>query len=190
MKCSIPHCERVVFATGLCSPHYQAKRKYGDPLKVVQKQFHGLTLKERLERYIVKRDGCWSWLGGKDPNGYGRINYRGVPMTASRVSYLVHFGDIPEGMNVCHKCDNPECTNPDHLFLGTQAVNVADMHEKGRARKKGSKGEAHGMAVLTDGQVREIKQSSESVSALAKRFNVSRPTIHDIVTGKTWRHIP
>ena len=189
MKCKIDHCSYEVFAKGLCSRHYQAQRKYGDPLKVVQKQHHGLTLKDRFFRYVRQTDGCWEWLSYIDPQGYGRLNYKGRPMLASRISYLIHFGEIPEGQGVCHKCDNPSCTNPDHLFLGTQADNVADMHSKGRGRKRGMKGTEHHHSKLTDDDVRAIRQSAESDSSLAKQYSVSRPTIYAIKRGLTWKHV-
>lgn len=190
MKCTIAHCEKDVFARGFCTHHYYANRKYGDPHKIVQKQHHGLTLSERFFRYVKKTDGCWRWLSYTDPQGYGRINYGGKPMLASRVSYLVHFGEIPEGMMVCHKCDNPSCVNPDHLFIGTQADNVADMERKGRARKVAVSGPDHHNAKLNEDAVREIRNSNGvSDIELGKRFNVSASSIYAVRTGKTWRHI-
>lgn len=189
MDCSIPHCSKKAVARGFCVNHYYAFRKHGDPLKIVQKQHHGLSLSDRFDRYVKKGDGCWTWLSYIDPQGYGRLNYNGKPMLASRVSYLIHFGEIPKGMAVCHKCDNPSCTNPDHLFLGTQADNVADMHMKGRARKRGKKGASHHNAKLTDNDVKAIRRSGDSTAAIARQYNVSRATIHAIVNGKTWKHL-
>lgn len=188
-KCSIPHCDYDTFARGFCSRHYQANRKYGDPLVVRQKQHHGLTLSERFWLYVKKNDDCWQWLSYKDNNGYGRINYGGKPFLAHRLSYMLKFGDIPDGRVVCHRCDNPECTNPEHLFLGTQADNVTDMHNKGRANKRGLKGSAHNQARLTEGDVRAIRGSELSCAELADKFKMSRTNIYDILNGKTWRHV-
>lgn len=90
----------------------------------------------RLERYQVKGDGCWSWSGAKDAHGYGIISSRdgadSSPEKAHRVSYEKGVGPIPSNMLICHQCDNPECTNPAHLFLGTQKDNMMDCAEKGR----------------------------------------------------------
>lgn len=88
-------------------------------------------------------DDCWEWQGARDPNGYGRINYRipGGPHRAhlaSRVSYMLCKGD-PIGLNVCHACDNPPCVNPSHLFLGTQSDNMTDSARKGRHAKPHAK---------------------------------------------------
>lgn len=95
---------------------------------------------DRLERFQVKGDGCWSWSGSKDGKGYGTISNRnqGVnsPEKAHRVSYEKHFGEIPDGMIVRHKCDNPECTNPDHLELGTQKENMQDCSRRNRLNPK------------------------------------------------------
>lgn len=85
--------------------------------------------------HVVTRDGdqCWSWNGATNGHGYGLLNRGdGVPAKAHRVSWEIHFGPIPEGLGVLHKCDNPECSNPKHLFLGTQKDNARDMSNKGR----------------------------------------------------------
>lgn len=189
MTCSIAHCDRVIFAKGLCGRHYQAARKYGDPLMVKQKQHHGKTVQERFYLYTKRTPECWLWVGFKDPNGYGRLNIAGIPMLASRLSYQLHFGDIPDGKYVCHKCDNPSCVNPEHLFLGTQRDNVADMISKGRARKRGMPGTEHPASKLDEDAVREIRRSDQTDAELAERFQVSRPTIHAVRKRKTWTHI-
>jgi len=96
------------------------------------------TLKTRFWLKVVKAVGCWKWTGAKHPFGYGMIRAGGTKekITASRASWLVHFGDIPAGMYVCHKCDNPECTNPEHLFLGTATDNSLDKESKERGVRK------------------------------------------------------
>lgn len=189
MKCTIGHCNREAVARGFCTNHYYAFRKHGDPLKLVQKQHHGLTLTERFWQYVNKQDGCWNWLSYKDPNGYGRINYDGKPYLAHRLSYQINCGEIPVGKVICHRCDNPSCVNPEHLFLGEQADNVADMHNKGRARKRGQLGTEHHASKLSEKDIPAIRASTSSVAALAEEYGVSRPTIHAIRVGKTWRHV-
>lgn len=189
MKCKVPHCEREAVAKGHCHSHRRTFLLYGEAATFRQKQFHGLTLRERFYRYVRTGDGCWEWLGYRDRNGYGRLNVKGLPQLASRVSYLVHNGDIPKGQCICHKCDNPACVNPDHLFLGTQADNVADMHAKGRARKRALTGADHHASKLDGEAVRNIRASEEPVAVLARRFNVSRATVYSVLKGLTWTHV-
>ncbi len=93
------------------------------------------SLEERFWRYVQKTDGCWLWtasLSGKPGNAYGSLHNEGKMEKAHRISWTIHNGKIPEGIFVLHKCDNPVCINPSHLFLGTQFDNMRDMVSKGR----------------------------------------------------------
>jgi hypothetical protein len=99
-----------------------------------------VSIFDRLLKFQIKRDGCWGWSGSKDGRGYGKISSRagrkGSPEKAHRVSFEREYGEIPKDLNVCHSCDNPECTNPNHLFLGTQKDNMRDCSKKGRLNSK------------------------------------------------------
>jgi len=147
--------------------------------------------------------GCWWWTGAKS-RGYGKLgrleNGRLVSLIAHRVSWAIHNGEIPDGMCVCHACDNPSCVNPAHLWLGTNADNTADKVSKGRQ----SRGEAHGRSArtavprrgnyvtkLTEEQVLAIRSEARRGNnrQLAARYGVSRYTLSDIVTRKSWKHI-
>jgi HNH endonuclease len=93
------------------------------------------TLSERFWSKVDKSGDCWVWTGSRDLKGYGKINIGCTPTLAHRVSWQIKSGDIPEGLFVLHRCDNPPCVNPAHLFIGTAGDNVQDMMSKGRQRK-------------------------------------------------------
>jgi len=92
-------------------------------------------IKARFEKLVVKQKGCWSWRSAKN-NRYKNFKIHGKQIGAHRASWMIYKGEIPDGMCVLHKCDNPICTNPEHLFLGTHEDNIVDMYKKGRSAFK------------------------------------------------------
>lgn len=133
---------------------------------------------------------CWPWLGARNRAGYGWFNFLGRPMNASRAAYILTHGKISGGLLVCHKCDNPPCCNPAHLWLGTDADNAKDRDQKGRTRQGEPKlGEQHSQAKLTRAVVLEIVQSSEPDLALGRKYGVSAAAIYNIRHGKAWTHV-
>ena len=140
----------------------------------------------------VREDGCWMFTGSWDGFGYGEMRCDGVRMRAHVASYKIHKGTIPEGMYVCHECDNPWCVNPEHLFLGTLSDNIKDMWAKGRGVLQDTKGELNGCAKLNSDDVLEIRKLADegySLADLGHLFNVHLSTAWKIVHRKTWRHI-
>lgn len=139
-------------------------------------------------------DDCWLWRGSKTSTGYGRIGLGGRELgtaPAHRVSYLLHVGEIPDGMVVMHKCDNPSCVNPNHLEVGTQADNLSDMRAKGRGKGgNGLSGEKHPLSKLTASQVVDIRSkraNGRTIQSLADEYGVVGGTIHFVVSGRTWK---
>lgn len=141
---------------------------------------------QRVE--MVPFSTCWYWIGGMYADGYGKARHQGKECKAHRYSYMLHKGPIPNGMHVCHKCDEPSCVNPDHLFIGTRNENMRDMAEKGRS----AHGARHGMAKLSIEQVREIRakrDNGQSMRAIAAEYGVSGGRISEIVHRKSWRRV-
>jgi hypothetical protein len=188
--CSVDGCEKVSVSRGLCPMHYRRFRLYGDPNAKRQEQLHGATIRDRFEHYVVKGDGCWSWSGSTDQNGYGKLNVHGIPALAHRLSWTFHCGPIPDGQQVLHKCDNPICSNPDHLFIGDHQDNMTDMWMKGRANPKIHLGVEHGMAKLTEDQVYKIRESSGASRIIAAELGISGRQVRDIRNRKSWSHLP
>lgn len=140
--------------------------------------------------------GCWIWAGHYFKSGYGcfaKFKFKG--RKAHRASWVVHHGEIPDGMYVCHKCDNKYCVNPDHLFLGTAKDNIQDYWRKGKGKApkqeswQKARGIRHGRSKLSEEQVFFIKTNYASNKELAKMFGVDASLIYLIRKGKIWRHI-
>lgn len=136
---------------------------------------------------INAESGCWEWSASKR-QGYGKIKVDGKYIGAHRVSYAIHRGVIPSGMHVCHQCDNRACINPEHLFLGTNADNMADRDAKGRGVI--FRGENHGSSKLAEADVLAIRASKLSQRKLAAIYGVSGRYISSVRTGKNWAHLP
>jgi hypothetical protein len=146
------------------------------------------VLKERLIKSsrINRKTECWNWRLSKNGNGrYGRISVNGKDCAAHRIAYECFVGPISRGLNVLHRCDNPGCINPDHLFLGKQEENVQDMIRKGRAN-------FYGRRKLTERSVRSIRKQIElgrSMYLIAQKYHVTYDAIYAIYRERSWRHI-
>lgn len=143
---------------------------------------------ERFWAKVRKTRGCWLWLGGLRPNGYGQIGLveDGVWRSVSchRLSWELHYGKIPDTSWVLHRCDNPQCVRPHHLFLGDALSNMQDKASKRRDRK----GYAYKQAKLTPQQVKEIRLYRGPYKTLAQQLQIGISTISDIKLGKRWKH--
>lgn len=179
-SCSVQDCNRPRYVRGYCRMHYKRwLRNKGDFFKP-----HRSAPIEEWFWYHVKKNGshCWSWGGATDPKGYGIISHGYKNHLAHRVSFELHHGPIPDGWHVCHRCDNPRCTNPDHLYLGSHYENIHEAAFKVRLRHK-----------LSPAAVRFIRKvyagRSVSQTELAEAFDVHQSTISLIVNDKAWVHV-
>lgn len=137
---------------------------------------------------VDKSGDCWEWAAGRGSFGYGRFRALGKTDYAHRVSYGLEYGEIPDGMCVLHKCDNPPCVNPAHIFLGTKADNMADRDAKGRNVKGGN----HGQSKLTEEdipRIRDMLRMGCTQADIAGWFGVHQVTISKINTGYKWSHV-
>lgn len=144
---------------------------------------------DRFWRHVHKTKTCWVWTSGIR-NGYGRIWLPGglVAISAHRAAWEIHFGPIPQGLLVLHRCDNKVCVNPKHLFLGTSQDNHDDMCRKRRI----AHGERHGNSKLSDtdvAQIRRHRRQGVPLRVLARLFSVHLLTISFIATNRTWKHV-
>lgn len=130
-------------------------------------------------------NGCLMWAGTRHGKGYGHFRKGTGVLKAHRASYELFCGPIPDGLLVLHRCDNPTCVNPDHLFLGTNDDNMADRQAKTRQ----ARGERAGRARLKEAAVRDIRSSPASTKELAQKYSVAPETIKGVRSGRTWRHI-
>jgi len=137
-------------------------------------------------RTEVRENGCHIYTGGKDDCGYGRIGVNNRYERVHRLSWEKHFGQIPDGMCVCHRCDTPACYNLDHLFLGTHAENMADRARKGRYDLRGTKNPS---AKLTADQVERIRAAiaaGKVLKRVAEEYGVTDGMIGHIKAGRAW----
>jgi hypothetical protein len=172
----------------------ELKRAAVAPREVTVKySSHADALWDQLEE---TKDGCWEWRGGSSHGwGYGLVHHKekGRQVTAHRLAWELVNGSIPKGMLVCHRCDNPPCCNPAHLWLGTMQDNQADKVQKGRNYKPERVGTELPWAKLNEDDIRAIRwyrrELGMTYNEIARIYGVVLQTIAHIYTGKTWTHV-
>lgn len=150
----------------------------------------GRPRKNIEDLYIPEpNSGCFLWTGAINSGGYGSIHRDGKSTSASRYIYEQTFGTIPDGLHVCHVCDNRLCVNPTHLFLGTAKDNVLDCKKKGRLNRTGPRGERQQCAKLTVQDVLWIRSRPLSIRKMAKILGISKSTLVEALLGRSWKHV-
>lgn len=133
---------------------------------------------------LDEESNCWVWTACKNSDGYGHFGVGpSTPGKAHRVSYELFRGPIPDGQMVCHKCDNPSCVNPEHLFLGSGQDNMDDRQAKGRT----ARGVRNGKSKITPEIARYIRRSPLSERKIARELGVHRGTVNAVRSGRTWK---
>lgn len=155
---------------------------------------------DRFWADVQKGEGCWEWQGTRNGAGYGLFWALGRQWRAHRVSWELGNGPIPDGINVCHRCDHPPCVRPDHLFLGNQQANIQDAVAKGR-KKTGTdhwwssvdqSGRKNRRAKLAEADVLEIRRrylGGESKHSIAQDFSIHPNHVNRLVSGARWGHL-
>lgn len=154
-----------------------------------------ISREKHLQHYwdrVDKRgpDECWPWTGAKNWKGYGIFSWNQVNSSAQRATWMIHHSVVlTSDQHICHGCDNPECQNPAHLFLGNNNINIEDKMQKGRHR--GARGERSGSVKINTLAVVFIRLTRELLTSkqLAKIFGISYKQVQAIWQGKTWKHI-
>lgn len=154
-----------------------------------------MDLEKRFWKYVQKTQDCWIWIGAtRGKSGYGTLKVSGKSQGSHRISWLIHFGEIPKAMCVCHHCDNRLCVKPDHLFLGTQRDNIMDAVRKGRqvppVPTKCYNGKHWTTTKLTWKIVqkmrKEYKMGKTTYRKLSKKYGVCYNTIEHVIRNMTW----
>ena len=146
---------------------------------------------KRFWSKVNKSTGCWNWTAAKSKKGYGRFKLNGKLESPHVISYQLFYNEETKGKDVCHKCDNPSCVNPRHLFLGSRSDNMMDCSNKNRLYISQLKGINHPSSKLTEEDVLKIKEliPNHTLKEIGQMFNVKHQTISKIKQGKLWGHI-
>lgn len=189
-RCKVEGCERPNYGKGLCKVHWQRLTVYGRLTNLTPEVRFFAKVNKDGPVHPVLGSRCWLWTGHKTALGYGRVGLNKTTMPATHAAWFFEHGEYPSPLWALHKCDNPPCVNPEHLFLGTVQDNTADMDRKGR--RVSTPGEASPHARITERDVRVIRELSAqgiSKAEIGRRFRLCASHVGKIVERKKWAHV-
>lgn len=198
MKTQTVYSHAACFGCGIAFQSGRRLQKYHSrSCRAIHRVYKITPASDRLAALVDRRgpDECWNFHGAKQHFGHGLITVwtgrrSGYTEKAHRLAWQVANGQIPDGLCVCHKCDNPACCNPAHLFLGTKADNAKDMYAKGRDSHP--RGEQHPNAKIDDAMVREIRlrvANGESFASVGRKFGIDYSNVSLISKRRAWAHV-
>jgi hypothetical protein len=178
--CKVDGCNEEHCAKGYFKKHYKVFNRLGKPFSD-RPTFHG-TPEERFWHYTKKgaEGECWEWIGNKDKDGYGQMRDGKRMVRPHRFSYEIHHGPIPNGLSVLHKCNNPTCVNPNHLYLGNHKQNMKDRKKAGNYYKN----EKHPMCKFSNETVLAVRKEKGKRSDIAKKYGISLSQVSNIRNEK------
>lgn len=177
--CLVSGCDQPAKVKGLCKRHYQQQWSTGSP-EIKRPNPRG-TLEQRFWRHVNRADGngCWEWTAFRDKDGYGKLRVGASNKPAHAVSWALHFGEVPAGSLVRHRCHNAPCVNPSHLMLGDHNANMRDRVEAGHY----ARGEAHPMSKFSDQVVKAVRDAPGTYEQIGERFGMSASQVGNIKRG-------
>lgn len=181
----------------MCGEPFLVKPRYREVARFCSRRCHGaakysesLALRIEENSMPVTECGCWIWMLSTHRHGHGQLTYRYQHLAAHRCSYEAFKGPIPEEMHVLHRCNIPQCVNPDHLYLGKDLENAWDRIAAGtQVNPPTLIGSEHPNSKLTEDVARQIKNSRGTAKEVAARFGCHFQTVHQIRSGRQWRHV-
>jgi HNH endonuclease len=187
--CEVDGCSKPMRHRQWCAAHYKRWYRHGDPAGGAG--IHYTNPRDAFSARTVKDDvtGCLLWTGSSDGKKYGHIRIKGKLVKAHRYAWQLANGDIPSGLFVLHICDNPQCVNVGHLFIGTQLDNVRDMDAKGRRVNNQPRGEKCHAAKLTIDDVISIRNDNRRQIDIAAQYGVKQGNVSKIKSKQAWGHV-
>ena len=187
--CKIAECRNPARHLGWCRAHYRRFNRYGDPLAGGSHHYKDPDQAFLARQKLNELTGCIEWNGSSDQKGYGHLRISGKLVKAHRYAWARQNGEIPKGLIIRHKCDNPKCVNIDHLEIGTHIDNVSDMDQRGRRVNAQAKGSCHVLSKVSEADIPKIRADNRRQIEIAKDYGISQAVVSKIKLRQAWGHV-